>query len=75
MLSGEGKENGQNKSVGLISKKKTLHVQQTFLYISVSLFCTTTTRNSARNFPVTRFMEEMLYVFLFTFFRCHSFSP
>ena len=25
-------------------------------------------RETFRNFPVTRFMEEMLYVFLFTFF-------
>ena len=46
----------------------TLHVQHTFLYISLPLFCTTTTWNSARNFLVTRFMEEKLYVFLFFFF-------
>ena len=48
---------------GPISKK-------TFLYISVPLFCTTTTRN----FLVTRFMKELcsqkilLLLFLFTFF-------
>ena len=32
-------------------------------------------RETSRNFLVTRFMEEMLYVFLFTFFHCRSFSP
>ena len=30
MLSGEGNENGEKTTVGLISKKETLHVQQTF---------------------------------------------
>ena len=33
MLSGEGNENGQ---------KATLHVQHTFVYISLPLLCTTT---------------------------------
>ena len=30
MLSGEGKENGQKTTIGLISKKGTLHVQHIF---------------------------------------------
>ena len=30
MLSGDGNEDSQNKLVGLISKEKTLHVQNTF---------------------------------------------
>ena len=64
MLSGEGNE---------ISKKATLHVQLTlFLYISLTLFCRT------RNLLVTRFIKEMPYLFLFTFFsffHCRSFSP
>ena len=30
MLSGEGNENGKKKTIGLISKKATLHVQHTF---------------------------------------------
>ena len=38
MLSGEGNEIGKKKAVGLISKKATLHVQHTFLYISLPLF-------------------------------------
>ena len=41
MLSGEGNENGEKTTIGLISKKTTLHVQ----YISLPLFCTTTTWN------------------------------
>ena len=55
------------KSVGLIGKKLTLHVQHPFLYISLPVF-SRLQRETSRNFLVTRFMEEMLYVFLFTFF-------
>ena len=42
-----------------LEKKKQQHCTGStlFLYISLPLFCTTTTRN----FLVTRFMEEMLY--------------
>ena len=32
-------------------------------------------RETSRNFLVTRFMEEMRYVFSFTFLHCRSFSP
>ena len=42
MLSGEGNEKGE-KTIGLISKKATLYVQHTFLYISLPLFCMSTT--------------------------------
>ena len=46
MLSGEGNAREWWKTrIGLISKKATLHVQYTFLYISLSLFCTTTSWN------------------------------
>ena len=46
MLSGEGNAGERWKTtIGLISKKATLHVQHTFLYISLPLFCTTTTWN------------------------------
>ena len=42
MLSGEGNAGERWKTtIGLISKKATLHVQHTFLYISLPLFCTT----------------------------------
>ena len=46
MLSGERNAGERWKTtIGLISKKATLHVQHTFLYISLPLFCTTTTWN------------------------------
>ena len=43
MLSCEGNENGEKTKIGLTGKKATLHVQHTFLYICLPLFCTTTT--------------------------------
>ena len=67
MLSGEDNENGEQTTMGLISKKATLHVQKTFF---VHFFChcfARPQRETSRNFLVTRFMEEMSYVFLFTF--------
>ena len=46
MLSGEGNAGERWKTtIGLISKKATLLEQQIFLYISLPLFCTTTTWN------------------------------
>ena len=56
-----------------MSKKATLHVQHTFLYISLLLFCTTTAWNF-KELPGYSFMEEMSHVFLFIFFHCCSFS-
>ena len=41
MLSGEGNENGEKTTIGLINKKATFHVQHTFFYISLPLFCET----------------------------------
>ena len=61
------KENGERQQC-LISKKTTLHVQHTYF---VHLFCrcfARLQRETSRNFLVTRFMEEMSYVFSFTFF-------
>ena len=46
MLSGEGNAGERWKTtIGLISRKATLHVQHTFLYISLLLFYTTATWN------------------------------
>ena len=55
------------RTVGLISKKATLHMQHTFLCISLPLSCTTTKWNLQKLLSYT-FWEEMLYVFSFTFF-------
>ena len=71
MLSGEGNENGENTAIDLISKKATLHVQHTF-FLYISLICRCFARLYVKppetSGLVTRFMEEMSYVFLFTFF-------
>ena len=68
MLSGEGNENGEKTTIGLISKKQ-------FYCTCSALFCTflcrcfaRLPRETSRNFLVTRFMKEMSYMFLFTFF-------
>ena len=80
MLSGEGNAGERLKTtIGLISKKATLHVQHTFLYISLPLFCTTTmwTENS-KKFLVTRFrVEKTSYVFfcVYVFFFFFSVVP
>ena len=66
MLSGEGNEKGERTTIGLISKKATLHVQRTF-FVPFFFFCRCFARlqfETSRNVPVTRFMEEMSYVFL-----------
>ena len=69
MLSGEGKENGQKTTIGLISKKGTLHVQHIFFFCTFRCRCfARLQRGTSRNFLVTRFMEEMSYMFLFTIF-------
>ena len=67
MLSGEGKENYEN-TIGLIGKKATLHVQHTFCTFLCLCFARLQ-RETSRNFPVTRFMEEM------PLRLCRSFSP
>ena len=64
MLSGEGNENSEKTSIGLINKKATLHVQHTFfLYISLPLFFKTTTWDLKKLPSYTRFMEEIVHFF------------
>ena len=77
MLSGEGNAGEWWKTaIGLISEKKQLWTCSTlFLYTSLLLFCTTI-RETSRNLLVTRFMEEMSYVFFsFTFFSLPLIFP
>ena len=66
MVSPEGNENGKKTKIGLISKKATL--QHTFFVLFFAVVFARLQRETFRSFPVTCFMEEMLYVFLFTFF-------
>ena len=58
MLSGDGNENaGGKKSVGLITKKTTLHALFcTFLFAVVLRI----QRETSKNFLITRVMEEIL---------------
>ena len=76
MLSGKGNAVERGKTaIGLISKKATLHVQHT-CFCTFICFCSARLQlETSGNFLVTRFMEEMSYVFSFTFFHCRSFSP
>ena len=72
MLSSDGNENSQ-KTLGLISKETTLHVQHKcstlFFWTFLCRCFARRQRETSRNFRVTRFMEEMSYVvLLFTFF-------
>ena len=63
MLSGEGNENGEKTT-----KKKLLDVQHTFFCTFLCRCFTRLQRETSRNFLVTRFMEEISYLFLFTLF-------
>ena len=75
MLSGEGNAGEQWKTtIGLISKKATLHVQHTFLYISLPLFCTTPTWNFQKLLSYTfygRNVARFLVHFFFTAAHFH----
>ena len=68
-------EYGEKQQQVLLAKKQLRTCSTLFLYISLPLFCTTATWNSARNILVIRFMEEMSSVYTFTLFSLHSFSP
>ena len=67
MLSGEGNKKGEKTTIGLINKKATLHASTLFCTFLCPCFARLQ-RETSRSFLVTRFMEEMSYVFLFTFF-------
>ena len=74
MLSGEGNAGERWKTtIGLISKKATLHVQHTFLYISLPLFCTTTTWNFQKLLSYTFFGGNVVRVLVHFFFTVAHF--
>ena len=76
MLSSEGNENGEKTTIGLISKKATLHVQHTFFvhFFAVVLhdYCT---RWNFQKLPGYTFNGENVVRFLVHYFHCRSFSP
>ena len=67
MSSGEGKENGEKTTNVLKQKSNFACTPQLFWTFLCRCFARLQSEVS-RNFLVTRFMEEMSYVFLFTFF-------
>ena len=79
MLSGEGNEKGENTTVGLISRKSNFFLQVQHRHFLCPFLCrcfARLQRETSRNFPVTRFMEEMSYdLFFFFFFSLSFFSP
>ena len=70
MLSGEGNKNGEKPAIGLIATKQLCKCMQHtfFAHFRLCRCFARLQRETSRNFLVTRFMEEVLYVFLFTFF-------
>ena len=74
MLSGERNAGERGKTtIGLISKKTTLHVQHTFLYISLSLFCTTTTWNFQKLLSYTFYGGNVVCFLVHFFFTAAHF--
>ena len=80
MLSGEGNEKGENTTIGLISRKSNFFLQVQHRHFLCPFLCrcfARLQRETSRNFPVTRFMEEMSYdlFFFFFFFTIVLFTP
>ena len=74
MLRGEGHYRERWKTtIGLISKKATLHVQHTFLYISLPFFCTTTTWNFQKLLSYTFYGGNVVRVLVHFFFTAAHF--
>ena len=73
MLSGKGNENDEKTTIGLISKKNNFARASHFFVHFFAVVCTTTTWNFQK-LLVTRFMEEMSYLLLFTFFHSLIFT-
>ena len=72
MLSGESNAGeGLKTTIGLISKKATLHVQHTFLYISLPWFCTTITWNFQKLLSFTFSGGNVIRVLVHFFSAAH----
>ena len=85
-LSSEGNEDGKKKNKQTNSKKSNWQKKKNNFARAAHFYCTFLNlpfsfarlqRETSSNVLVTRFMEEVSYVFLFTcsFFHCRSFSP
>ena len=67
MLPGEGNENAEKTTIGLISKKSNFARAAHFFCTFLCRCFARLQRETSRNFLVTFFLEKMLYVFSFTF--------
>ena len=68
MLSGEGNEKGEEKKNNRSQQQKSNFARAAHFFCTFFCRCfAPLKRETSRNFLVTRFMEEMSYVFLFTF--------
>ena len=74
MLSGEGNAGERWKTAKVqLANKATLHVQHTFLYISLPLFCTTTTWNFQKLLSYTFYGGNVVRVLVHFFFTAAHF--
>ena len=67
MLSGEGNENGEKTTIGLISKKATLHVQHTFFVHFFAVVLHDYDVKLPETSQLHNFWRKTSYVFSFTF--------
>ena len=76
MLSGEGTQTVEKTTIGLMNKKSNLEsASRFFLYISLPLFCTTTTWKFQKRPSYTFYKGNVVRVLVPFFFHCGSFSP
>ena len=76
MLSGEGNENGEKTTIGLISKKKNNFARAAHFFCTFLCRCfARLQRETSRNFLVTRFFgENVVRALVHLFFHCRLFS-
>ena len=74
MLSGEGNKNGEKNSNRSNQQKNNFARAAHFFCTFLCRCFAQPQRETSRNFRVTRFMEEMLYLLLFTFFHSLIFT-
>ena len=71
-LGGEGNENGEKTTVGLISKKVTLHLEHTFF---VRFFAVVLHHYNVKLPSYTFYTGNVVRLHVHFFFHCCSFSP
>ena len=75
MLSGKGNKNGKKTTIGLISKKATLHVQHTFIVHFFAIVLHDCYVKLSETSWLHSLWMECRTCSCSLFFHCHSFSP